>query len=125
MTVAYWCVLIAAIMPLLGSTVAKAGAAGFDNRSVRPFLESQQGWRLRANWAQQNAYEAFPPFAAAVIIAHLTGGAAQATIDGWALAFVALRTLYMAMYILNAATLRSLVWTAAFACIIGLFVSAA
>ena len=25
-----------------------------------------------AYWAQQNAYEAFPPFAAAVIVAYLT-----------------------------------------------------
>ena len=29
------------------------------------------GWRQRAQWAQQNSWEAFAPFAAAVIVAYL------------------------------------------------------
>lgn len=124
MTIAYWCVLIAAIIPMLMSMLAKAGGPGFDNHAVRPYLDTLTGWRQRANWAQQNGYEAFPPFAAAVIIAH-QAGADQATVDTLAVAFIVIRLIYGAMYIANLATLRSLVWTAGFACVVGLFVAAA
>ena len=123
MTTAYWCVLIAAIIPMLMSTLAKAGGKGFDNHAVRSYLDAQTGWRQRANWAQQNGYEAFPPFAAAVIIAH-QAGAAQGTIDTLAVAFILIRFLYGAMYLADLATLRSLVWTAGFACVVGLFIAA-
>lgn len=123
MTTAYWCVLIAAIIPMLMSTLAKAGGKGFDNAAVRNYLETQTGWRQRANWAQQNGYEAFPPFAAAVIIAH-QAGAAQGTIDTLAVAFVIIRFIYGAVYLADLATLRSLVWAAGFACVVGLFVAA-
>lgn len=123
MTTAYWCVLIAAIIPMLMSTLAKAGGPGFDNSAVRPYLDAQSGWRQRANWAQQNGYEAFPPFAAAVIIAH-QAGADQSTVNILAVAFIVIRLIYGAIYIANLATLRSLVWTAGFACVVGLFIAA-
>lgn len=124
MTTAYWCVLIAAIIPLMMSMLAKAGGHGFDNHAVRSYLDHQTGWRQRANWAQQNGYEAFPPFAAAVIIAHQTG-ADQGVINTLAVAFVIIRLVYGGMYLANLATLRSLVWTAGFACVVGLFIAAA
>jgi uncharacterized MAPEG superfamily protein len=108
---------------MLMSTLAKAGGPGFDNSAVRSYLDAQTGWRQRANWAQQNGYEAFPPFAAAVIIAH-QAGVAQSTIDTLAVAFIVFRLIYGAIYIANLATLRSLVWTAGFACVVGLFIAA-
>ena len=124
MTTAYWCVLIAAIIPMMMSTLAKAGGPGFDNHAVRSYLDNQTGWRQRANWAQQNGYEAFPAFAAAVIIAH-QAGADQGTINSLAVAFIIIRLVYGGMYLANLATLRSLVWTAGLACVIGLFIAAA
>jgi len=123
MAIAYWCVLIAAIIPMLMSMLAKAGGPGFDNSAVRHYLDAQTGWRQRANWAQQNGYEAFPPFAAGVIIAH-QAGVDPSTINTLAVAFIVIRLLYGAIYIANLATLRSLVWTAGFACVVGLFVAA-
>ena len=42
------------------------------SRYPRRWLEQQQGFRARANAAQANGFEAFPFFAAAVIVAHLT-----------------------------------------------------
>ncbi len=75
MTAAYWCVLIAAYMPVIW-TIAKLTASEFgdaENRAPRRYLEELSGWRRHAHWAQLNALEAFPPFAAAVIIAHLRG----------------------------------------------------
>lgn len=123
MTTAYWCVLAAALLPYL--TVAFAKSRGdFDNAAPRAWLARLEGWRARAHWAHQNAFEAFPPFAAAVIIAHLAQ-APQNRVDALALGFVAARLLYSAFYILDRPALRSLVWTAGFACVVGLFVIAA
>ena len=59
-----------------------------------------------------------------MLIAH-QAGADQSTVDTLAVAFIVIRLLYGAIYIANLATLRSLVWTAGFACVVGLFVVAA
>jgi uncharacterized MAPEG superfamily protein len=124
MTIAYWMVLVAAIMPIVLAGISKAGGERFNNRAPRDWLAQQEGWRQRANWAQQNSYEAFPPFAAAVIIAHQLD-AGQATIDTLALAFIGFRIAYGICYIGNWHALRSLMWIAGFLCVIGLFITAA
>ncbi len=123
MTLAYWCVLIAIFLPFVLAGLAKS-ERGFDNRQPRKWLAERGGWRQRANWAQQNQFESFPPFAAAVIVAPLAG-AAQGWVNALALAWVLLRVLYAALYIADRASARSLVWTAALACVVGLFVAAA
>jgi uncharacterized MAPEG superfamily protein len=120
MTIAYWCVLIAALLPFLFTAIAKIGARRFNNRRVRDFQQELEGWRRRAHWAHQNSFEAFPPFAAAVIIAHLTGGA-QTQVDALAIAFILLRLAYGGLYIADQATLRSLVWFGALICVVALF----
>ena len=73
---------------------------------------------------QLNSFEAFPPFAAAVIIAHLCKGAA-ALADEFALAFVLLRVAYGLAYLANTALLRSVLWVAAQGCVLALFAVAA
>ena len=125
MTTAYWCVLVAAILPLLMAGAAK-GASGsrYNNARPREFLGALSGWPARANFAQQNSYEAFPPFAAGVIIAQLCG-APQATVDLLALTFIGARIGYFFCYIADQAALRSLVWLVGFASVVGLFVTAA
>ena len=124
MTIAYWTVLVAALMPIAFAGLAKAGGAGFDNRQPRVWLAQLDGWRQRAHAAQQNSHEAIAPFAAAVIIAHQLD-APQAAVDGLAVAFIVLRVLYGALYIADRDVLRSLVWLAGLACIVALFVVAA
>ncbi len=124
MTIAYWCVLIAALLPFAFTGAAKIGARGFNNRRVRDFQQSLSGWRQRAHWAHQNTFEAFPPFAAAVIIAHLAG-AEQTHIDALAISFILLRLAYGGLYIADQATLRSLVWFGALICVVALFVVSA
>lgn len=124
MTFAYWCVLIAIFLPLVWAGVAKAGASGFDNARPRVFLSALHGWRQRANWAQQNAWEALAPFAAGVIIAHSTG-VAQQRIDLLAGLFILARVLHGTFYIADRPTLRSLVWVAGFLCVCLLFISGA
>jgi len=126
MTLAYWCVLVAAYLPIVWTGIAKFGAGGrdFDNAAPRVMLAKLDGWRQRANWAQLNGFEAFPPFAAAVIIAHLTS-VPQPRIDALALAFITARIVYGVFYLMNLATLRSVAWMAATGCVVALFVSAA
>ena len=124
MTLAYWCVLAAALMPFLFTGIAKFSGGRYNNYSPREFLEKQEGFRKRAHWAQLKSFEAFPMFAAAVIIAHLTG-AEQDYINTLAIAFIGIRIVYGAMYLANLAALRTLVWSAGLACVIALFAAGA
>lgn len=121
MTFAYWMAVIAALLPYV--TVGFAKSAGIDNRSPRADMELLTGWRKRADWAHRNHFEAFPPFAAAVIIAHLAG-VAQGRIDLLAGLFVVARVAYTLAYLADRSTLRSIVWTAGIFCVIALFVFA-
>ena len=125
MTMAYWCVLVAACLPLVFTGIAKATGPGYDNRRPRAFTDTEvAGFRKRAYWAHLNSFEAFPPFAAAVIIASVVGAEGTA-VDALALAFIAFRLAYGSFYMADWATARSLAWIAAFGCVIGLFVVAA
>lgn len=123
MTIAYWCVLVACLLPYAWVVGAKA-APGFDNRAPRAFLDNASGWRQRAVWAQLNAFEALPLFIAGVIIAHRLD-VPQPRIDGLALAFIGFRIAHGVFYLLDWATARSFVWAAALACAIALFIAAA
>ena len=125
-TVAYWCVLVMALMPVVCAGIAKSGKmgkprreGGYDNDNPRNWLSLQTDWRARANNAQANTFEALPFFFAAVIIAHQLQ-APQWRIDLLALAFVALRIAYVAAYVKNQANLRSAVWSIALLVNVGL-----
>jgi uncharacterized MAPEG superfamily protein len=123
MTFAYWCVLLAAFLPLVWVGAAKMGGGDYDNARPRLFLEHLTGWQQRANWAQKNAYENFPPFAAGVIIAHAVS-VNQMTLDALAGAFLTARILHGVAYIYDKATLRSIIWVLGFFCMVGLFLAA-
>lgn len=127
MTIAYWCVLAAILMPLLWAAAAKftSGFRPRDNHNPREYLEKLQGAAKRAHWAQLNTFESIPGFMAAVIIAHQVGTAAQDRIDAIAVTYVVLRLLYGVLYITDKALLRSLVWAGGLACIVALFVISA
>lgn len=125
MTIAFWCVLIAALIPYAMAVTAKAGDPTFSNRTPRAWYENlSTGYRQRAWWAQQNSFEVFPAFAAAVIIAHLAG-ASQTVVDALAVVFVLARTGYCACYLSNMPTPRSIVWSIGMLAVIGLFIAAA
>ncbi|RFB69529.1 MULTISPECIES: MAPEG family protein [unclassified Herbaspirillum] len=120
MEISYWCVLIAGLLPILTVSVAKYGRRDFDNGEPRAWLDKQTGLRRRADYAHRNHFEAFPFFAAAVLVAQQTG-VAQEWIDGLALAFIAARVVYTALYLNDLPSLRSLSWTVGYACVLGLF----
>jgi len=128
MTIAYWCVLIAIALPYLSTGYAKFAGGGFGpeaNRDPRAFLATLDGARKRAASAQLNGFEVTPAFAAAVIIAHLAGGAEQSTLNALAIAFVISRLLFTFCYIRDLGPLRSLVWAVGMGIIVSLFVVAA
>lgn len=127
MTIATWCILIAAILPYILVAFAKAGGKTglkFDNHCPREYCEKLQGWRKRAYWAQLNGFEAFAPFAVAVLIAQHSF-VEQSTIDTFAIVFILARILHGIFYIYDQATLRSLSWALGFVCVVGLFITAA
>jgi uncharacterized MAPEG superfamily protein len=124
-SVAYWCVLVAALLPYVWTVVAKSRGERYDNREPRAWLARQDDPRVqRANAAQLNGFEAFPAFAAAVILAHIAGGA-DARVALLALVFVAARVLHGFFYVAGIAAARSLVWFVGLACVVALLLQAA
>ncbi len=131
MALTLWCVLVAALLPIVCAGIAKAGhigrprhAGGYDNHDPREWLARQGGYRRRANAAQTNGFEALPLFIGAVALAQQMG-AVQARVDGLAAAFVLLRIVYVALYLADRPTLRSVVWALALAVNIALLFAAA
>ncbi len=128
-TLAYWCILATALLPVVCAGIAKSGLmrtapskGGYDNNDPRAWLARQTDWRARANAAQANTFEAIPFFFAAVIIAHQLQ-ASQGRLDLLAVLFVVLRIAYIALYVGNNANARSIVWALAFFINIGILFS--
>jgi uncharacterized MAPEG superfamily protein len=124
-SIAYVCVLIAALLPMVCAIIAKWGSfnrprreGGYDNHNPRDWLARQTDWRARANAAQANSFEALPFFIGAVIIAHQLH-APQTRIDVLAFLFIVTRMFYILMYIADKATFRSIAW------VVGLFLNIA
>jgi len=118
-TLAYWCVLVAALLPIVCAGVAKSGRfgvprsqGGYDNADPRAWLARQGDWRARANAAQTNSFEALPFFIGAVVIAHQLG-AVQLRLDVLAFVFVVLRMVYIVLYVADQPNARSAVWAMA------------
>ncbi len=122
MTTAYWCILIAGFLPWISIAIAKAGGERYNNRAPRAWLDKQTGYRARAAAAHANAFEAFPLFAAAVIVAHLTQ-APQTRIDWLAIVFIVARVAYLACYLANWHWARSLVWFIGLAATVAIFLA--
>jgi uncharacterized MAPEG superfamily protein len=121
LTMAYWCLLAAAVLPYVTAWIAKAGAfRPADNQAPRDWASRQGGWRARALAAQNNGFEGLPLFMAGVLAAHQFG-ATQARIDALALAYLLLRVVYVSLYIQGRSALRSLVWTLGLAVSVALF----
>ncbi|MFL6691881.1 MAG: MAPEG family protein [Ramlibacter sp.] len=129
-TVAYWCVLVAALLPYACAYLAKSAGfgkprrqGGFDNHDPRAWLGKLTDWHARANAAQANSFEALPFFIGAVVIAHQLA-APQTIVDILAVLFVTLRIIYIAMYVAGLPTMRSAIWAVAFLVNIGILLSA-
>ena len=130
-SVLHLCVLIAALMPIVCVGLAKSKGfgipvdqGGYDNGAPRQWLASQTGWRARANAAQSNCFEAFPFFLGALALAQ-QAGAPVGRLEFLAMAYVALRIIYVGLYLTDRASARSLVWVLALAANIAILFSGA
>ena len=127
MTIAYFCVIVACLLPIVCAGLAKSKGfgrprreGGFDNEHPREWLAKLTGWQARANAAQANSFEALPLFVAGVLVAHQMN-AAQGTLDALAVAFVAMRLAFIGAYLADKASLRSMVWLAGVVISVALF----
>ncbi|MBJ7311093.1 MAPEG family protein [Rugamonas sp. CCM 8940] len=130
MTIANWCVLAACTLPLasaglpkLASSRLPRGGGQYDNLQPRAWAAGLSGWQQRAIAAQTNGFEALPLFIAAVILAQ-QAHAEQGRVDLLALGFIAIRIAYVACYLANLGTLRTLVWSAGVAACVALLAMA-
>lgn len=112
MTFAFWCILAAGLLPILAIVPVKI-RRDYDNADPRRYYATLEGLPKRAIAAHQNALEAFPFFAAGVIVAHLGAAPALGT-NVLAGAFVLLRLGHIAAYWGDRPNIRSLLWAAGF-----------
>lgn len=110
-------ILIACLLPYVFAVIAKV-AGGFraqDNQNPREFLSKTTGLAARAHAVQQNSFEGLPLFIAAILIAEYMV-LPQSIIMTFGIAYIVLRIIYGLCYVLNWATLRSIVWFMALSC---------
>jgi uncharacterized MAPEG superfamily protein len=124
MTTSLWCLMVVAILPYVLST-----AGGYfrfrqfdelDNKNPRAQSAALEGLGARIYAAQQNAWEALPFFAAAVLVANL-GGADPDKAGLASIVFLGTRVLHPILYAANLDVLRSVVFLIGLASGIRLF----
>jgi uncharacterized MAPEG superfamily protein len=121
MTVAEWCVFAALMLYLLTIAPVKwLGFRRFDNARPRDPSFYADPIAARALGAHQNGIEAFPFFAAAVLLAEFHG-APQRLVDELAVLFLIVRIAYVLTYLGDRPTLRSILWCIGFAINTGIF----
>ena len=120
MTIAFWCVLVAALLPYVPFALVK----GLNPQTPRATVPKLEGLPARAHGAHLNAFEAFAPFAAAVIIAHVVEGP-NTIVNGLAVLFVAARLAHMGFYLADRQPPRSAAFTLGLLLIVAIFVAPA
>ncbi len=113
MNIPILCLFISALLLLL--TKIPVGIAmsrqkeGYDNKTPRDQQAQLSGWGKRALAAHQNHFEAFPIFAAGVLVSQLSP-LQNSWVSLLAIGFVICRILYTLFYILDWDKIRSLAW---------------
>ena len=121
MTVAEWCLFAVVALYLLTIVPIKwIGAGQYDNAQPRDPAFYQDALRARALGAHQNGIEAFPFFAAAVLLAEFRS-APQNLINELAVLFLIVRIAYVLTYIGNRPRLRSILWNLGFTINVAIF----
>jgi len=121
MTVAEWCVFGTVMLYLLTIVPIKwIGFRRYDNARPRDPAFYDEPLRARARGAHQNGIEAFPFFAAAVLLAEFRA-APQNLINELAVLFLIVRIAYVLTYIGDRPRLRSILWNVGFLINIAIF----
>jgi uncharacterized MAPEG superfamily protein len=122
-TIADLCLLAAVILTILSIVPAKlSGVREYDNANPRDPGFYTPGLRARSQGAHFNGYEAFPFFAAAVILAEMRS-VPQGVVNAFAVAFIVARIVYVLLYLGDRPTLRSVVWSVGLLCNLAIFFS--
>ncbi|MGK7902564.1 MAG: MAPEG family protein [Hormoscilla sp.] len=113
----------AAVLIYLPFLVVAYGRAqvGFDLGAPRALFDKLPDYAKRATWAHQNSFETFSIYAAAALMAYVTGTEATAAALA-AVVFVGARLLYSVFYIVNVPLARSLMFGIGQVCTITLIV---
>jgi uncharacterized MAPEG superfamily protein len=111
MVIFLYCIVAAAVLIYLPYLVVVYGrvSVGYDVSAPRAMFDKLPPYAQRATWAHQNSFEAFMIFAAAALMAYVTGVDSPNAIYA-AIAFVVARLLYSVFYILNVPFLRALMF---------------
>lgn len=125
MQISHWCVLAIMLFPYLLVGMARLPGLTLEKNLIpRIVSESLTGYRQRMFWAHQNALEVIAPFAIAVFMADTLQANPQ-VINNYAIAFVGFRLAHAFMYIMNRGVLRTIMFIAAYICIILIFIEGA
>lgn len=84
-------------------------SGGYDMSAPRAMFDKLPPYAKRATWAHQHSFETFMVFAAAAMMAYVTGVNSSLAV-GSAIAFVTARLLHSIFYILDIPVLRSLMF---------------
>ena len=121
MTIAEWCVFGTLLLYLLTiGSIKWIGFRRFDNSKPRDPAFYEGPIAARVLGAHQNGIEAFPFFAAAVLLAEFRS-CPQRLIDELAMLFLIVRIAYVFTYLGNRPRLRSILWNIGFAINIVIF----
>jgi uncharacterized MAPEG superfamily protein len=112
------CLFIATLLPYLSKIpvafcMAKAG--GYNNNYPREQQASLQGFGARATAAHQNSFESLIVFSTAAITAIATNHVTT-LVDNLAITYLVSRVIYHLLYLMNLASLRSLIWGVGLVC---------
>ena len=118
MTIAIWCIFVAATLPYVAFSYVK----GLDPNQPRFQAGDLVGRSVRAYGAHLNGLETFPWFAAAVIVAHMVGGPSRIA-DILAVVYILVRVGHMAAYISGRQPLRTAAFSVGQLIALAIFVS--
>lgn len=122
MSVPLWCLFVAVLLIYIAKLPvawAMQQAGGYDNHHPRLQQAQLTGIGARALAAHQNSFEAFPVFAAGVLLVHCSGLDGHLS-DVLAVGHVICRCGYLVLYWLDLHWQRSLLWLAGLLCSLGL-----
>ena len=121
MTIADLCLFGMLVLIIASVVPAKLdGRREYDNANPRDPDFYTPGLRARSLAAHLNGYEALPFFVAAVLLAEMHA-APQGWVNLLAVGFLLARVAYLACYLGNHPTARSVVWGVALACNLAIF----
>ena len=126
MLFAHWMLLVATLLPLVATSVAKLKGGRYNNHAPREFLAQlpERSMAKRMAWAQENSWEALMMFAPAVLLATVRGVPAS-SLNLLAGVFMLAQIAYLSCYAKDWATARSLVWLVGVLAVVGLYLASA